>query len=237
MMLLLSRAVAVVAARDPRPERLLAQLAPGGELQERLDAGAAERDRILALQAALLRGPARGGAGEIRQSGEIVLAKRHHVGLFVRQHVLAEGRAETGEAIPDLLQPLLGGRIKSRARAAEQRVVALQHARLLGGESGARGFVKRVEPGEQRRVEMDLVPVPGELAAPSRARSPGSPRWYARQPTHRRRCSPGRARAPSAPAPRRCCRNPAPPCHPRSRRSRPGAPQAPARTPAENAPA
>jgi hypothetical protein len=39
---------ALVAARDPGAERLLAQIAAGGELQERLDAGARQRDDVLA---------------------------------------------------------------------------------------------------------------------------------------------------------------------------------------------
>ena len=78
------------------------------------------------------RGAARRRAREVRQAGEVVLAERHHVGLLVGEHVLAERGAERREPIPDLLQPLLRGRIEPGARAAEQRVVALQHARLLG---------------------------------------------------------------------------------------------------------
>ena len=91
-----------------------------------------ERHRVLALQPALLGGAARGGAGEIRQAGEIALGKRHHVGLLVGEHVLPERRAEARQPLADLLQPLLRRRIEPGAGAAEQRVIALQHARLLG---------------------------------------------------------------------------------------------------------
>ena len=57
-----------------------------------------KRHRVLALQAALLGGAARRRAGEIRQAGEIVLAERHHVGLLVGEHVLAERRCRGSRA-------------------------------------------------------------------------------------------------------------------------------------------
>ena len=66
--------------------------------------------------------------------------------------------------------------------------------------------MERVEPGEQRRRSDGSRSSGGRASAPCRARSPGSPRWCARPPAHRRRCSPARAAARSAPAPRRCCR-------------------------------
>ena len=75
--------------------------------------------------------PARRRARKIRQAGEVVLGERQHVSLLVGEHVLAEGRAEAGEPVADLLQPLLGGGIEPGAGAAEERVVALQHPRLL----------------------------------------------------------------------------------------------------------
>ena len=126
---------AIVAARDPGAERLLAQFAAGGELQERFDAGAAERHRVLAFQPALLGGAARGRLGEVRQAGEIALAERHHVGLLVGEHVLPEGRAEARQPLADLLEPLFRRRVEPRAGPAEHRVVALQHARLLGRQA------------------------------------------------------------------------------------------------------
>ena len=105
---------AVVAARDPGAERLLAQIAARGELQERLDAGARERDDVLAGHAALGGGRARRRAHEIGQAGEVVLALEHQrVVLLVGQHVLAEGRAERGQPLGDLGEPLLGGGVEA----------------------------------------------------------------------------------------------------------------------------
>ena len=94
---------------------------------------------MLALEAALLGVAARRRAREIRQPGEIVLAERHHIGLLVGEHVLAERRAEAREPLGDLLQPLLGGAVEPGAGTAEHRVVALQHARLLGRQAEALG--------------------------------------------------------------------------------------------------
>ena len=100
--------VAVVAAGDPGAERLLAQIAARRELQERLDAGARQRDDVLAGHAALFGGGGRGLAQEIGQAGEIGLAVQlHRVGLLVGQHVLAERRAERRQPLDDRGEALL----------------------------------------------------------------------------------------------------------------------------------
>ncbi len=141
--------LARLAARDPGAEDLLAQVAPSGELQERLDAGPAQGHEV-ALLAPLLRGAARGGAHEIRQAGEVALAQRHRVALLVGEHVLAKRRAERREPVADLLQPLLRRRLEPGAGAVEECVVALQHPALLGREAETRRLaVQGVEPGEK----------------------------------------------------------------------------------------
>src|SRR3954447_16759099 len=118
----------------------------------------------MSCKPALLGIPAGRVAGEIRQAGEIVFAERQHVGLLVREHILAEAGAKACEPVPDLLQPVLGGSSEPRAGTAEERMIALQHPRLLGAKAkGARPPVQRIDSGEQRLVEVNLVPVPGKL--------------------------------------------------------------------------
>ena len=106
------------------------------------------------------RAAARAKSGRPARS---LLGERQHVSLLVGEHVLAERRAEAGKPVADLLQPLLGGGIEPGAGAAEERVVALQHARLLRRSGrGRRAPMQRIDPGEQRLVEVDLVPVARE---------------------------------------------------------------------------
>src|SRR3954447_23302640 len=88
----------------------------------------------MSCKPALLGIPAGRVAGEVRQAGEIVFAERQHIRLLVGEHILAEAGAKACEPVPDLLQPLLGGSIEPRAGTAEERMIALQHPRLLGGE-------------------------------------------------------------------------------------------------------
>ena len=58
-------------------------------------------------------------AHEIGKPGEIVLAVEHErVALLVRQHVLAEGRAERGEPFVDLAEP----RFRAASSAAPARL-------------------------------------------------------------------------------------------------------------------
>ena len=155
---------AVVAARDPGAEHLLAQIPPGRELQERLDTGAAERHGVLPFQTAILGRPARCGAGEIRQADEVVFAERQHIRLLVGEHVLAETGAKRREPVADVLQPLLRRGVEACPGAAEQRVVAFQHARLLACQAETRGVaMQRVELREQLFVEVNLIPVPGKF--------------------------------------------------------------------------
>src|SRR5258708_20183236 len=59
---------AVVAARDPGAKCLLAQVAPGRELEERLDARARGGDDGFAGKTALLGGPTRPPPPEIRKA-------------------------------------------------------------------------------------------------------------------------------------------------------------------------
>ena len=130
---------AAVAARDPGAKDLLAQIAAGGELQERLDARAREGDDVLAGEAALLGRRLRRRAHEIGQPGEVVLAVEHErVALLIRQHVLAEGRAEGGEAFVDIAEPRFRGGVEGGARALVPRVVAIEHPHLLRGEAELR---------------------------------------------------------------------------------------------------
>ena len=85
---------AIVAARDEGAKDFFAQVAAVGELQERLDAGPRQCDRI-AVEAALLRVGFHRLAHEIGQAGELRFAfERKREGLFVGQHVLAERGAE-----------------------------------------------------------------------------------------------------------------------------------------------
>ena len=136
MIALLSVVAAAVAARDPGAEDLLAQIPARGKLQERLDAGARDRDDVLAGEPALLGRCPRRRAHEIGQAREVVLALEHErIALLVRQHVLAEGGAERRQPLVDLGEPRLRRGIERGAGALEHQVVALEHALLLGGEA------------------------------------------------------------------------------------------------------
>ena len=124
---------AAVAARDPGAKNLFAQVAPRGELQERLDARARSGDGVLAGKPALLGRRPRCRAHEIRKTGEVVFAVEHQrIALLVRQHVLAERGAERGEALVDVGEPRLRRGVKRSAGADKFQVIALEQAPLLG---------------------------------------------------------------------------------------------------------
>ena len=84
--------------------------------------------------------------------------------MFVGEHVLAERRAERGEALDDFGEPLLGRRVEGGAGAAEAGVIALDDALLLARQIELVGLLhQRVDALEQVRIGIDGVPVPGEL--------------------------------------------------------------------------
>ena len=154
---------AALAARDPGPERLLAQIASRRELQERLDARARQRDHVSLREPALLRGGARGVAHVIRQARQVRLAVEHQrIGLLVGQHVLAERGPERRQPLVDGGEPRLGGGIERRAGALEIQMIALEHPRLLGVEpEPVAGAVQRIDAAEQGGVVQDAVPMAG----------------------------------------------------------------------------
>jgi hypothetical protein len=134
------------------------------ELQERLDAGTKERHRIT-VEAAFLRVGFHRLAHEFRHTGKLRLAvDRQREGLLVGKHILAECGPEFGQAFDDLGQPFLRCAVERGAGAAEGGMVALQHARLLGGEVKlVRLPHDLVEAAKQRRIGTYLVPVTGDL--------------------------------------------------------------------------
>ena len=119
---------------------------------------------MLAIAAVLLGSLACGGAQEIRQAGEIVLAvKLQGPRLFVSEHILAEMGAKRGETFGDFRQPLLACGVKPGAGAAEARPVALKYASLLGAQRQAILLPpQRVDTGEQGVIEADAVRMCGE---------------------------------------------------------------------------
>jgi hypothetical protein len=158
---IVGRAV-MLPAREPCAPRRLAQIAPLRELQERLDAGAQERDDMLAFEPAL-RGRFRRGAHEkIRQPREIVLALQHeHVGLFIGQHILAEGRAECRQPLVDFGKPLLLVRPEIGAAPHKACVIAFEHARFLLRKIELVAPLEQfADAVEQFFVQHDLVAVP-----------------------------------------------------------------------------
>ena len=118
---------------------------------------------MLAGQAAFLGGRARGGAQEIGNPGQVLLALEfENVALLVRKHILAEGRAQRCKPLVDLRQSCLGGRIKRGTGALEHEVIAIEHALLLGIEAEiAAANMQRIDAQEQRLIQQDGIPVPG----------------------------------------------------------------------------
>jgi hypothetical protein len=154
----------VLAATDPRAERLLAQIAALGEGEERHDQRARQRDDGVRLVAALPGGGARRDAHVLGQAPEIPLApERKAVARLVGQHVLAEPRRESGEALDDCGAARLGRLVEPRAGTLEVEVHALEEAQLLGGQVElVLATVEIVDAREERRVEIDGAVVGGE---------------------------------------------------------------------------
>ena len=91
----------VLAARRPRLERLLAQVAPVRVREERHDEGTGQRDDPGRVDAAFLGRFARGRPNVVGQSGEVALVdERQAVVRFVGQHVLHEAGGELRRAAP-----------------------------------------------------------------------------------------------------------------------------------------
>ena len=116
-----------------------------------------------AVEPAFRGGRTRRRAHEIRQADELVLAVEHERGrLLVRQHVLTEGRGERSEPLVDLGEPRLRRRCERCARPLVHRVVAFEHALLLGAERKlAARMVQRLDAAKQRRIHEDPVPMLG----------------------------------------------------------------------------
>ena len=126
---------AIGAAHGPGLEGLLAQVAPGRILQERLDAGARQGNGMLARVAAILGGLGRRRAHGFGQAGEVGLVLQHeHEGLLVGEQVLTEASAEHGHALGDRRHALLGLGREPGPGLDEGAVVALEHAGLLLAE-------------------------------------------------------------------------------------------------------
>ena len=82
--------VVVVAARGKGLENLLAQVAPAGAFQERLNEGPRQRHDRLAGHAALLGGGPGRRDKSLRQAVAIGLAKLHEPFLLVAEQMMAE---------------------------------------------------------------------------------------------------------------------------------------------------
>jgi hypothetical protein len=148
-----------VAAVDEHAPGALAQVAPGGVGEERVDRRARVGDQPRARHAARLRVGRRGLAhrgGEPRELGAV--AQHEELVGLVLQQVLAEARVEPGEPLVDGRQPHLGGGVEPRAGAHEIGVDAPGEAALLGRQARRVGRrVRRLDAPEERRVLRDAV--------------------------------------------------------------------------------
>ena len=152
------RRAAVFAACGPGAKGGLAQIAPRRELQERLDARSRQRDGVLSGMAALGGRARRASDEEIRQAVEIVLAQQQEPGFLVRQHILAELRAEGRQPLVDRGQTTFGVGLQPSARADEIEMIAGEHARLFGRKPEFVLFgLQRVDAFEQRVVQIGLA--------------------------------------------------------------------------------
>ncbi len=119
--------------------------------------------RVFARVTAFLGGGTRAGAGEIGQTIEIAFVQKQRVGFFIRQHILTEGGAETGEPFIDGGELVLRRLLQRAARAHEAGVIAVEHARLL--QAKAEAVTPDIEIGDagvERTVEIERVVVAGE---------------------------------------------------------------------------
>ena len=143
------------AAADPGFIGGLAQIAAGGEGEERLDRGARQRDQRRTRPAALLAGIEGGLDDEIGQAGAVVLGRQlQRPGRLVGQHVLGELGAEAGQPLDDGVHPRLGVGRELGAGADEGEAGALQQAPLLVIEAVLVGL-QRVDALKQPGVGVD----------------------------------------------------------------------------------
>ncbi len=154
----------VLAARREGRESLLAQVAAARVAQERVDQRPAERDDVLARQAALRRRLGRGVAQGRRQACQVLLAVEHEQeALLVAEDVLPEARAELGQPFGDGAEPRPVGVAEAGAIADEVPVGDVEHAALLGIEAERIAALEHgVDAGEELGVECDALPVAGE---------------------------------------------------------------------------
>ena len=152
------------AARRPGGERLFPEIAPGRELQEWFDAGARQRDDMLARKPPLRRSGGRRRDEPVRQAGEIFpRLQDKEPGFLVSENILPELRPEGREALVDRGEPRFDLVAKAGAGARESDMVALQHPGLLVVEAKRLAFrLQGVDPIVERPVEKDVVAMPRE---------------------------------------------------------------------------
>ena len=138
-----SRMIAALSCAPPPAPRatkarndLLAQVAPGRELHERLVGRARQRHHMLAGKAARGGRLRRGGDEALRQAGEIVgPVENERERLLVGEHVLAEQRAEARQPFADRRQPRLLVGVEAGAGAGEGDAPAFERPRRFGVEA------------------------------------------------------------------------------------------------------
>ena len=123
----------VCPTRDPGAPGGFAQVAAGGELQERHDQRPAER-QDMPLPPALCRGGTGGGDDETGQAFKVGLLKRQEPVAFIGQKVLAELRGQNRQPFLDLCHPLAPGLVQRRTGANEHAAVKLKHPALFVGQ-------------------------------------------------------------------------------------------------------
>ena len=123
-----------LAARRPGAKRRLAQIPARGKLQERLDAGARQRDGVFAGFATLGGEPRRARDKEVRKALKIVGAEPERPGFLVGEHVLAELGGERREPFADRGEPRLGLGRQGGVGSDEIEMIASKRPRLLGGK-------------------------------------------------------------------------------------------------------
>ena len=107
-------------------------------------------------------------AAETSEDGkpcEIVLrVENQHIVLFIGENILAEFRAERGEALVDLGEPRLGCVRQAAAIAHKGGMIAIENPQLFGVEAEfALAPMKRGDPLKQRVVQIDVALMAGEL--------------------------------------------------------------------------
>jgi hypothetical protein len=148
----------VLAAADPHPPRLLAQIASRRVDQERLDRRSRVGDQP-ARALARLGDLAQRVAQRLGEAGEVGLARElERMVLLVGELVLAEPRVERREPRVDRGEPRLALGVERGALAREAAIDDLDEPEVLADEpAGVARVVHRLDPREQRRVLADLV--------------------------------------------------------------------------------